>query len=136
MNNYCGGETNATRVGHMKSGVLSIFLSAVVMVISVNAYALHQIGVVHCGTWVEDHTEGKRWPMIAEDQWLAGFLSGEAVSLDVDVLANTDLTSLALWVTTYCKSNPLSDSLEAALTLANEIATKRGLCARGAACRK
>ncbi|WP_162999324.1 hypothetical protein [Burkholderia sp. Nafp2/4-1b] len=114
----------------------STIVLAFMMAISVNALAVNQIGAISCGKWVEDHADRKSWRTIVEDEWLAGFLSGEAVSLDVDILANTDLTSLALWVTNYCKSNPLSDSFEAVLALANEIARKRGLCARGATCSK
>ncbi|WP_157776342.1 hypothetical protein [Burkholderia stabilis] len=120
----------------MTSITRSTVVLVVVMAASANVLGVNQIGAIPCGKWVEDHTDKKSWRTIVEDEWLAGFLSGEAVSLDVDILANTDLTSLALWVTNYCKSNPLSDSFEAALTLANEIARKRGLCARGATCRK
>jgi len=120
----------------MNSIARSILVSVVMMATSASALAVNQIGAIPCGKWVEDHTNRKGWRTIVEDEWVAGFLSGEAVSLDVDILANTDLTSLALWVTNYCKSNPLSDSLEAATMLANEIATKSGLCARGATCRK
>lgn len=120
----------------MKNGVITLFLLTGLCCFSLDAEAVHQIGAIRCGRWVEDHRSGERLSKIVEDQWLAGFLSGESVSLDIDVLADTDLTSLSLWVTNFCNANPLADSLDAALTLANQIAKSKGLCARGADCRK
>jgi hypothetical protein len=120
----------------MKNGALTVLLLIALSGASIDASAIHQIGAIACGTWVEDHQNQARWRKLVENQWLAGFLSGESVSLDVDLLADTDLRSLALAVTNYCDANPMSDSLAGALDLANQIAKSKGLCARGAACRK
>jgi hypothetical protein len=127
----------------MKNRATTILLLIVMYGASITANAgtnetgtTSEIGSVPCGQWIEDHNNQAFWPKTVENQWLAGFLSGEAISLDVDILANTNLKSLALWVTNFCNANPLSNSLSGALELAGQIAKDRGLCARGYQCQK
>jgi hypothetical protein len=95
---------------------------------------IHAIGNLSCGRWVADHQDPRSVQVVIDNQWLAGFLTGESVSLDMDLLKGTELSSLALAVTKYCEANPLEESMAGALDVAVQIAQRRGLCARGYKC--
>jgi hypothetical protein len=92
------------------------------------------IGNISCGQWVADHQNPRSVQVVIDNQWLAGFLTGESISLDMDLLKGSELHSLALAVTKYCEANPLAESLAGALDVAVQIARSRGLCARGYDC--
>lgn len=53
-----------------------------------------------------------------------GYLSGLAMQSDKDVLAGLDAPSLYLWVTNYCKANPLETTTNAGYILFLELSKK------------
>ena len=87
------------------------------------AGAVVTTGARSCGTWVKN-AESDGWPSTVQNAWLVGFISGQAVMTNLDVLKNTSAESLYLWVTNYCKSNPLDFSDEAAYRLFIELKKK------------
>jgi hypothetical protein len=89
---------------------------------STNSNALTTMGDRGCGVRVNDHTTNSvDWNTVAENTWLTGYLSGIAFWSNVDVLKSAEGESLILWVTNYCKNNPLDKLSTAASRLALEL---------------
>lgn len=68
---------------------------------------------VTCGDWISEIevNEAERdsnWLMKTNEAWLLGYMSGLAIGNNADALKNTDATSMILYVTNYCKQNPLN----------------------------
>ena len=75
-----------------------------------------------CGEWIQraSYPTGK----MANEYWLAGFMSGHAIAAKVNALKDTDLPSMTLWLDKHCRNDPLSNSVVAAKLLFLEL-TKR-----------
>jgi hypothetical protein len=77
-----------------------------------------------CGKWVENQAMtdvGGMALRTGDEAWLAGFLSGVTVALNVNLLTNVDKASVVLWMTNYCRANPLSNTGTGAQILFNEL---------------
>lgn len=91
--------------------------------ISFSANAAYIRGMTSCGKWTSD----KQDMTIRHGQrmWLLGYLSGVSDIVDTDVLKNTDVESIALWMDNYCQTNPLKDTSDGAAKLFKELQTKK-----------
>lgn len=87
------------------------------------ATALAVRGVRSCGTWIEQRAT-KGFDRLATEAWLVGFLSGGALSTNMNVLQGTDNASLFAWIDNYCRANPLNDLGDGAQDLFIELAKK------------
>jgi hypothetical protein len=68
-------------------------------------------GLASCGTWTADHRLGD---VVADEQWVVGFLSGMGYSAVADPLGGTDFAGVIAWIGNYCAANPLDSILKAA----------------------
>jgi hypothetical protein len=78
------------------------------------------MGFRGCGTWIKDRAE-KSWAATVEEGWLTGYLSGIAISSDVDFLKGADGNSFMFWMDNYCRDNPLSNLAVGGFQLASEL---------------
>ena len=53
--------------------------------------------------------------------WLSGILTGLAIGMNVDILAEPDGDSIALWMDNYCRAHPLDKLSAGAVALALEL---------------
>ncbi|RSZ47733.1 MULTISPECIES: hypothetical protein [unclassified Variovorax] len=90
------------------------------------AHAVTIKAMASCGKWISDR-EADGSVAITNAYWVMGFLSGQAVATGKEVLKGTDASSVMLWMDNYCRKNPLNDSGEAANTLFDELARRKGL---------
>jgi len=80
-------------------------------------------GTLSCGEWVQraGYPTGK----ITNEYWLAGFMSGQAVASKKNVLKDTDIASMTLWIDQYCKNDPLSNTVTAGKNLFLELLKRK-----------
>lgn len=93
-----------------------------------DANAVTVRGSRSCGEWMEAHQSSE--PSVASnatENWLIGYLSGLAVGKRKDFIVGTDNASLFLWVTDYCRANPLDYLDDAGVRLSAELARRKGL---------
>jgi hypothetical protein len=77
--------------------------------ITQTTHAITVRGARSCGVWVEEEKKESLQHM-ANQTWLIGYLSGLAVGKGKDVFRGSpDNNSLSLWMTNYCRANPLKD---------------------------
>ena len=108
----------------VKALCLSVLVAVFVMMLVVKAHALTTMGAIPCGKWVKnDSLAGIA--AAAQSEWLTGYLSGLAVGTAKNILINEDHDSLQLWVTNYCKANPLNDTSNAGNELFLELIRKK-----------
>jgi hypothetical protein len=85
-------------------------------------------GARSCGSWMESHNSGESsWTGIAAESWVMGYLSGLAVGKNKNFLDGIDSSSLYLWITNYCRANPLDNTATASELLGNELIRRKGL---------
>jgi hypothetical protein len=90
-----------------------------------NADGLNIRGARSCGEWVEGHQVNvSTLDGTFAETWLIGYLSGIAAATGKDFLGGTDNASIFLWVTNYCRANPLN-SLDEGGTSLFALLTKR-----------
>lgn len=94
------------------------------LLISNGAEAVTTFGNRSCGTWVKDR-EAKSVNEMTAEFWLVGYLSGLAMLSNKDFLANTDTTSIYLWMDNYCKTNPLETIIDAGFKLGIELMNRK-----------
>ena len=92
-----------------------------------DANAVSVMGARSCGDWVKNAQDPNGWPVIVQNAWLGGFLSGKTLSSGVDVLKGQSAESLYLWVDKYCRNNPLDNSADAGEELFIELKKKSRL---------
>jgi len=82
-------------------------------------------GVTSCGKFIQAMNENPE-NEVSFGQWLHGYISGrnEADRLVRDHAAGIDRESLMIWITNYCKSNPLDSFFVAASALISELKAK------------
>ena len=81
------------------------------------------VGPISCGKFIENLKTGGSPYML----WVAGYLTAyNALVPDTfDVLGNSDMASVKLWLENYCKANPLEKLPTAMEVLINELRPKR-----------
>jgi hypothetical protein len=89
-----------------------------------DACAVTTMGAKPCGEWVKNE-ESNDWPAIVQHGWVIGFISGVSVAVDSDVLKTASKDSIYLWITNYCRRNPLENSGDAAAKLSVELLQKK-----------
>ncbi|MBR8000357.1 hypothetical protein [Burkholderia vietnamiensis] len=90
-----------------KAVLAKTIIACVVAVAAGEASAITTLGDRSCGKWA---SHGVNTVQNAADiSWLAGMMTGLSVALSIDVLANTDGESIALWMDNYCRSHPLNN---------------------------
>ena len=94
----------------MKKSIAVLVAAATLGGVSGSASAVEIRGAASCGEWVEEHGSiGKLTSDgVAMETWLVGFLSGVVMHSGDDILRGADNASLFLWMTNYCKANPLN----------------------------
>ena len=89
-----------------------------------DASAITTMGAKPCGEWVKNE-ESNGWPAVVQHGWVIGFISGVSLHADIDVLKNASGDSIILWITNYCRRNPLENSGDAAAKLFVELLQKK-----------
>lgn len=104
----------------------SIFMVAfsVPLLIPHIAVAVEIRGHTSCGKWQSERANSQ---INYAETWLMGYLSGYAVGRSRDFLKGTDNASIFYWMDTYCRSNPLRDTVDGADLLIRELQIKRGV---------
>ena len=114
----------------MKAKGLFISLIACLSCVAGNPEASQVRGYASCGEWTQQHTgsgTASTWVGAAQEKWILGYLSGWAMSSDKDFMRDVDTASVSLWVTNYCRANPLNDVADAGLELGHELIRRKGL---------
>lgn len=113
----------------MKKTIVALSAVATLGGVSGIASAVQIMGAASCGKWIERQEARDRdpWPALATETWLTGYLSGIAVSSEKDILRDADKASLVLWMTNYCKGNPLNDIADGAEELYFDLRKKNGI---------
>ncbi|MEM5389439.1 hypothetical protein VSR68_38655 [Paraburkholderia phymatum] len=107
-----------------------LFVSLIVCLswtaIEVDAVTLR--GDRSCGQWTEAHqSPDTSVGSIATEGWVIGYLSAVATERRKDFIVGTDNESIFLWVTNYCRANPLDYVDDASNRLAAELIRRKGL---------
>jgi len=79
-----------------------------------------------CGQWVELRKEDG-WDNLVVESWIAGYITAFNIQTpDVfNILGNTDIASVFLWMDKYCPENPLSSVTAGMRALTDELWPKR-----------
>ncbi len=106
---------------------LGVLLTVLATAGAAGAENILVFNTLSCGEWIQraSYPTGK----MANEYWLAGFMSGHAIAAKVNALKDTDLPSMTLWLDKHCRNDPLSNSVAAAKLLFLEL-TKRKPAAR------
>lgn len=102
---------------------------AVLFAIGINANAENEGTIIvkgssDCSSWID----GKKLnDNVQNKSWLLGYLSGLAVSKNIDILRDRNYQSIFLWMDSYCDANPLEKTGNAGEKLFNELKKQRGL---------
>ncbi|MCZ6732537.1 MAG: hypothetical protein O7B27_08315 [Gammaproteobacteria bacterium] len=112
---------------------MSLFLPATVNAADIDglystSYSEGKIG--SCGTYVAARDEGRRGKLYEENNhigWAFGYLTAyNLLTPDTyDIIGQTDLSAILLWLENYCKRNPLARFAEAMVLLTDELHPER-----------
>lgn len=88
---------------------------------------------VSCGDWIKEIDEKdpsdsvQSWPMLTNEAWLLGYMSGLSAGKGVNVLQNTDAHSMKLFVTNHCREKPLEKISDAANLIFESLVLKTNI---------
>jgi len=99
---------------------IATLCAASLLLVSAAAGAVQTRGGVTCDQWLTD-SKANAWEIVADHFWLLGYLSGLAVGLDKDLLKGSSNQAIYAWMDTYCVTNPLKSTGDAANVLAREL---------------
>lgn len=96
---------------------------------SINASAVEIRGAPSCKSWLHDNTDkfSSSPSNIHSKGWLAGYLSGLAVTTGKDYLKGLDNEFIFDWVSNYCSANPSQDLSQAGQVLAKRLIKQKKL---------
>ena len=77
-------------------------------------------GTYSCGEWISDH-QRQNADALADDAWVAGYLSAFNVYYDNDPTALNDYGGRTAWMNDYCRSHPLDQIIDATNKLILEL---------------
>lgn len=100
-----------------------VLLSAALLLTAQEVQAIQVRGAASCGNWVTYRQQGSASTSFVRG-WILGYLSGQAVGKNQDVVTKADPDSMFLWIDNYCRSNPLKDLDDAADRLFLELLKK------------
>jgi hypothetical protein len=108
--------------------VIAIVLSLSAAISGARAGAGHIVGhgAYSCGEWTADHRK-EDVASLADDVWLAGYLSAYSVYGDDNGIALPDSKGRVAWVSNYCRNHPLDHIHEAGDQLILELKAAGGL---------
>jgi hypothetical protein len=95
--------------------ISSVLLISFMFSANAGAYTAYGLGNKSCGEWVAEK-EKDSMSYLGMQAWVAGFISGVGFSAKFE-LKETDYNAIALFVTNYCKANPLDQVIDAAEAL-------------------
>jgi len=83
-------------------------------------------GTRSCGEWVKDSKGADVvaiWNNVADVNWITGYITAyNTQTPDVyNILGNTDVESVRLWMDKYCQENPLSNLAKGMESLTKEL---------------
>lgn len=107
----------------------AVIVAALTLFVATSAHADVTIRGAHsCGEWMEAHrSSDPSIRSVVAERWVVGYFSGMAIVSGKDILKGTDNASIFLWITNYCRANPLSDTADASTTLSLELIKRKGL---------
>lgn len=113
----------------MNNKILLLPALVLLAVISMNAGAVEIRGAPSCKNWLHDNTDkfNSSPSNIHNKGWLAGYLSGLAVTTGKDYLKGTDNEFIFNWVSNYCNANPSQDLSQAGQILAKRLIKQKNL---------
>ena len=111
----------------MKKIILALMAVTTLSGVSGSASALVIRGTRSCGNWVELEKSNGQADAGASRSWLVGYLSGVVAGTGKDFLKDTDNESIYLWMTNYCKKNPLNNIAVGSEDLYFEMLKKKGI---------
>lgn len=97
---------------------------------SINASAVEIRGAPSCKDWLHNNNTDKFSSSpsnIHSKGWLAGYLSGLAVTTGKDYLKGMDNEFIFDWVSNYCNANPSQDLSQAGQVLAKRVIKQKKL---------
>lgn len=97
---------------------------------SINASAVEIRGAPSCKDWLQDNNTDKFSSSpsnIHSKGWLAGYLSGLAVTTGKDYLRGTDNEFIFNWMSNYCNANPSQDLSQAGQIFAKRLIKQKKL---------
>jgi hypothetical protein len=120
-----GRATNIRLIDMKKAFLRHAFFGVVLaFAITQTTHAITVRGLRSCGIWVEEESKDSPGRM-GNQTWLIGYISGLAIGTGKDVLKGTENTSLFLWMTNYCRANPLKDIGDGGAELYFELLKKQ-----------
>lgn len=83
------------------------------------------MGSPSCGQWLAY----KKDPVVnaSNTSWLLGYISGIALGLKKDFLADIDVNQVSIWMDNYCRDNLLQKVSAAGIVLSLELVKRKGL---------
>lgn len=115
------------------------YLLALTMLVSVSVWAGDEngqfaaLGTKSCGMYI-DQRKAAAWPDTVSRAWIAGYLTAynRLVPDTYNIIGNSDLESVTLWLENYCRAHPLNDLDDAMNRLVIELDPKRHRTAKEA----
>ena len=103
--------------------LLAVALVSAHSVAAANAVTIVGIGQDSCANWTAEHKVPTR-AAAEQENWVFGYLSGQAIALNVDTLAGASAAGIVAWVTSYCREHPQDQISIAALSLFFDLSVK------------
>lgn len=109
------------RASQMKKLILTVSVFLSLSGVSLSSSAVTVMGGVSCGNWVAARIQNTATAS-GYSLWMLGYLSGRAVSTNIDILKKPDYQSIDLWLDNYCRATPLMTLADAGDALFFELA--------------
>lgn len=93
---------------------------------SLGKFTIMSMGTKSCGEVVSDFKEDGRGKL-SNSIWVAGYITAinEQVVSRSNVASGTDPAAWDLWISNYCRTNPLESLSSATAALVNELSKRR-----------
>lgn len=109
----------AERPSILREKRIRVALLATALLVSDMSFALTTMGDRSSGQWMGNKSNAISH--LGDVAWLSGILTGLAIGMNVDILAEPDGDSIALWMDNYCRAHPLDKLSAGAVALALEL---------------
>ena len=77
-------------------------------------YTIIGTGLRSCGAWTTERKDFHSSVHLLFEQWVLGFIAGEAYQGATDPLDDTDADGVWAWIDNYCAIHPLDKQVQAA----------------------
>ncbi|WP_224043905.1 hypothetical protein [Paraburkholderia unamae] len=103
-------------------------VAALTLIAATGVHAVTIRGVDSCGEWVEVHkSSAPSIGSVTAERWVVGYLSGVATGTGKEIIKGADNDSIFLFITNYCRANPLDNVADASGSLMDELIRRKGL---------